>query len=54
MALATEDLEVWFLTGSQALYGEETLRQVGEQSREVAAALGPAVPPGLRIVWQPV
>ena len=27
---------VWFLTGSQDLYGEETLRQVAEQSREVA------------------
>ena len=26
-------LEVWFLTGSQSLYGEATLRQVDEQSR---------------------
>ncbi len=31
--------EVWFLTGSQALYGEETLRQVEAQSRRVAQAL---------------
>ena len=23
--------EVWFVTGSQNLYGEETLRQVAEQ-----------------------
>ena len=23
--------EVWFLTGSQNLYGDETLRQVAEQ-----------------------
>ena len=30
---------VWFLTGSQHLYGEETLRQVQEHSRQVAAAL---------------
>ena len=30
---------VWFLTGSQHLYGEETLRQVHEHSRQVAAAL---------------
>ena len=22
-----DDLEVWFVTGSQTLYGEETLRQ---------------------------
>ena len=33
---------VWFLTGSQGLYGEETLRQVAEQSREVAALLADA------------
>jgi L-arabinose isomerase len=53
-ALATEDLELWFLTGSQSLYGEETLRQVGEQSHDVAATLEPAAPTGLRIVWKPV
>ena len=27
---------VWFLTGSQHLYGEETLARVGEQSRGIA------------------
>ena len=38
--------EIWFLTGSQGLYGEETLRQVAEQSRQIAAALdaAPAIP----------
>jgi L-arabinose isomerase len=37
---------VWFLTGSQHLYGEEALRQVYEHSRQVAAALddSPAIP----------
>jgi L-arabinose isomerase len=37
---------VWFVTGSQHLYGEETLRQVHEHSRQVAAALAdsPAIP----------
>src|SRR3954468_20224326 len=34
--------EVWFLTGSQGLYGEETLQQVAEQSQRVAAALDAA------------
>ena len=34
---------VWFLTGSQHLYGEETLRQVHEHSRLVAAALDDSV-----------
>ena len=32
-------LEVWFLTGSQHLYGDETLRQVADQSRGIAEAL---------------
>ena len=36
-----DDLEVWFLTGSQALYGDETLRAGRRASpREIAAALG--------------
>jgi L-arabinose isomerase len=37
---------VWFVTGSQHLYGEETLRQVHEHSRTVAEALNdsPAIP----------
>jgi L-arabinose isomerase len=30
---------VWFVTGSQHLYGEETLRQVHEHSRRLASAL---------------
>jgi L-arabinose isomerase len=47
-------LEIWFLTGSQELYGEETLRQVAAQSAGIAAMLGaaPAVP--VRVVWKPV
>jgi L-arabinose isomerase len=48
-----EDHAIWFLTGSQALYGEDTLRQVAEQSREVLAGLEAATRP-LRIVWKPV
>lgn len=47
-------LEVWFLTGSQGLYGEETLRQVAEQSQEVARALGAAAGIPVSIVWKPV
>jgi L-arabinose isomerase len=44
--------EVWFLTGSQDLYGEETLRQVAEQSQAVAAELGASLP--VTLVWKPV
>ncbi|PRY65963.1 L-arabinose isomerase [Glaciihabitans tibetensis] len=46
--------EVWFLTGSQDLYGEETLRQVAEQSQEIARALGAAENVPVTVVWKPV
>jgi len=46
--------EVWFLTGSQGLYGEETLRQVASQSQEIAAALGAAADIPVTLVWKPV
>ena len=32
--------EVWFVTGSQHLYGPKTIEQVAEHSREIAAFLG--------------
>lgn len=34
--------KVWFLTGSQGLYGEDTLQQVADQSRHVAETLDAA------------
>jgi L-arabinose isomerase len=43
---------LWFLTGSQGLYGEDTLRQVAEQSQRIAAAVDAGVP--VDVVWQPV
>ncbi|GAA3229382.1 L-arabinose isomerase [Actinocorallia longicatena] len=46
------DREIWFLTGSQGLYGEDTLRQVAEQSRTIADRLGADLP--LRVRWLPV
>ncbi len=51
---ALQSLEVWFLTGSQQLYGEETLRQVAEQSRAIAGALAASADIPVRVVWQPV
>ncbi len=44
---------VWFLTGSQSLYGQETLDTVATQSRQIADALEDAGI-GAQIVWQPV
>ena len=34
-----KDYEIWFVTGSQHLYGEETLRQVEKDSRDIARSL---------------
>jgi L-arabinose isomerase len=46
--------EIWFLTGSQGLYGPETLEQVAQQSREVARALDESGRLGASVVWKPV
>lgn len=46
--------EVWFLTGSQHLYGPETLREVGRHSQEVAAAFDAAPEVPVRVVFKPV
>ena len=48
------EYEVWFLTGSQNLYGEETLKQVAEQSQEIARALDAAGDIPVKVVWKPV
>jgi L-arabinose isomerase len=48
------DGEFWFLTGSQGLYGEDTLRQVAEQSRQVAHQLNDGLAGGFDVVWKPV
>ncbi len=49
-----EGHEVWFLTGSQGLYGEETLQQVAEQSQEIARALDESGEVPVKVVWKPV
>ncbi|GAA2080924.1 L-arabinose isomerase [Microbacterium hatanonis] len=51
LSTSLDAFEVWFVTGSQNLYGEETLRQVAEQSQAVADGLG-GLP--VRVVWKPV
>ncbi len=51
---STDRPEVWFLTGSQHLYGDRTLRQVAEQSRRIADTLGADPDLPVRVVWRPV
>ncbi|HEY4655301.1 MAG TPA: L-arabinose isomerase [Cyclobacteriaceae bacterium] len=47
-------LEAWFITGSQSLYGEKTLRQVAEHSRQIASALNDSPTLPVKIVFKPV
>lgn len=47
-------LEVWFATGSQYLYGEETLEKVAANSKAIAAALDTSSKIPVRIVFKPV
>jgi L-arabinose isomerase len=46
--------EVWFLTGSQNLYGDDTLRQVAEQSQEIARVLEMSSDIPVTVRWKPV
>jgi len=45
--------EFWFLTGSQDLYGDETLRQVAEDSKKVVEAFNADKTMPCKIVWKP-
>src|SRR5687767_5822535 len=47
------ELEVWFVTGSQHLYGEETLKQVAAHSQEIAHYLQSAEQIPATIVFKP-
>lgn len=46
--------ELWFLTGSQHLYGDETLKQVAANSQKIAAELDASGKIPAKIVWKPV
>jgi L-arabinose isomerase len=48
------EYQVWFLTGSQGLYGEDTLRHVAEQSKAVAEGLQTSSDIPVTVIWKPV
>ena len=48
------NVELWFATGSQHLYGEETLRTVAGHSSEIAAALGQSENIPVKVVAKPL
>ena len=48
-----EPIEIWYVTGSQHLYGEAALRQVAEHSQQIVQALNAAGLP-VSLVFKPV
>ena len=46
--------EVWFVTGSQHLYGPKTLEQVADHSKEIAAFLDNSAQIPVKVVFKPV
>src|SRR5688572_15717499 len=46
--------EVWFLTGSQHLYGRETLEQVAQHSEEIVRGLNGAGTIPVKVIFKPV
>jgi L-arabinose isomerase len=48
------DLEVWFITGSQHLYGEETLKTVARHSQEMTQWLTASGRLPVKVIFKPV
>ncbi len=46
--------EVWFVTGSQELYGEATLKKVAEDSQKIASGMNQSGKLPVRVVFKPV
>jgi len=46
--------EIWFITGTQHLYGPETLKQVAADSAKIAAALDKSPKISLKVVFKPI
>lgn len=49
-----KNYEVWFVTGSQELYGEATLKKVAEDSQKIASGMTQSGKLPMRVVFKPV
>ncbi|TAH26826.1 MAG: L-arabinose isomerase [Cytophagales bacterium] len=47
-----KDLEIWFITGSQHLYGNEALKEVEKNSKKVANTLDKSPQAPAKIIWK--
>jgi len=54
MVIDLKNYEVWFVTGSQSLYGEETLRQVAADSQQIVQGLAHSAQIPVNVVFKPV
>jgi L-arabinose isomerase len=54
MMIDLKQFEVWFVTGSQHLYGPETLEQVAAHSKTIAQALSDSAKIPVTVVFKPV
>jgi L-arabinose isomerase len=54
MKIDLKGLEVWFVTGSQHLYGEETLKCVAEHSKQIAKAFSDSKQIPVKVLFKPV
>ena len=50
---ALNEYEFWFITGSQDLYGEDTLKQVAKNSKEIVEKLNASKALPCELVWKP-
>ncbi len=48
-----KEYEVWFITGSQHLYGPETLAQVAEDAQKIVQGLNDSDSLAVKLVWKP-
>lgn len=49
-----KNVEVWFITGSQSLYGEETLQQVALHSQQIVKSLDASDGIPVKVIFKPV
>jgi L-arabinose isomerase len=50
----TTKMEVWFVTGSQHLYGREALDKVAEHSQQIASGISDAPQVPVKVIFKPV
>ncbi|SEG67930.1 L-arabinose isomerase [Sphingobacterium lactis] len=54
MNITYKNLEIWFLTGSQDLYGEETLKQVAQNANAIVEHFNTETTIPVKVVYKPI